>query len=106
MPDDQGNFVPGGFAMRGQGGELRHGHRVVTDLQSWTAQVQEVSPDERQVTLRLSVRRHDPDRFWFEHAPAEGLHLEIPLGRRQLGGAARILSRSPAFVIEATLEVL
>jgi len=106
MPDDQGNFVAGGFAMRGRGGELRHGHRTISDLGSWTASVQEVSEDERRITLRLSVKQHDPDGYWFEHAPENRLYLEIPIGRRQMGGAAKIVSRKPAFVIEATLEVL
>lgn len=106
MPDDQGNFVAGGFAMRGRGGELRHGHRIVSDLEAWTASVHQVSGDDREVTLRLSVSKHDPDPFWFEHAPTERLYLEIPLGRRRLGGQAQIVSRSPILVIEATLEVV
>jgi hypothetical protein len=105
MPDEQNNFVAGGFALRGKGGELRHGHRTVSDLGGWTATVQQVSEDDQRVTLRLDVRQHEPDTFWFEHAPESRLWLEIPLGRRAMGGLARILSRTP-FVIEATLEVL
>ena len=106
MPDDQGNFVAGGFAMRGRGGELKHGHRVISDLEAWTANVQQVSEDDRKVTLRLVVQRHTADAYRLEHAPDRRLYLEIPLGRRQLGGLAQIVSRSPTLVIEATLEVL
>ena len=104
MPDEHGNFIAGGFAMRGRGGELRHGHRTVSDLGTWTASIQEASDD--QVTLRLNVTKHTPDGYWFEHAPAGRLYLEIPLGRRQMGGAAKIVSRTPALIIEATLEVM
>src|SRR5262245_28947315 len=104
MPDEKGNFVPGGVALRGKGGTLKHGHRYVSDLGSWTATIKEVAADDSSVTLQISVKNHDADPFWLEHAPARGLRLELMLGRREMSGAAALLSRAP-LIIEATLEV-
>lgn len=122
MPDDSGNFKPGGFQIRGRGGELRNGFRVVTDLGRWTADVSQVSDDDRVFVLVMSVRDHEPDPFQFEHAPSTGLKLSVTLGGRPpqpgeaprgrtigggklLEGAAKLRSRNP-LVIEATLEVV
>jgi hypothetical protein len=104
MPDDNGNFKPGGLVVKGRGGELLHGHRVVTELGRWTATVLGTSEDDRQARLRIDVRQHDPNAFWLEHAPSEGLRLEIQLGTRAMAGEATLLARSP-LVIEAVVEV-
>jgi hypothetical protein len=104
MPDEQGNFKPG-FVMRGRGGELLDGYRLVTELKEWTAQIAETD-DTSRVTMRVTVQRHEPyDRFTYEHAPDEGLRFEVSLGRKMMAGPARILGRIPQLVIESTVEV-
>lgn len=104
MPDEQGNFLPGGFAIRGSGGELKHGHRVVSDLLSWTAKT--LAANENSVRLRIDVKSMDADPYWIEHAPDKGLSLSIAIGRRELIGTANIVSRYPTLVLEAELEAV
>lgn len=103
MPDDQGNFLPGGFATRGRGGDLLHGHRLVTELGDWTAVVKEVSEDGETLVLRITVKKHDADPFWLEHAPSAGLRIEMRFGRKEMAGMAALISRAP-LVIDATLR--
>jgi len=104
MPDEQGNFLPGGFQTNGRGGELLNGPYVVTELKLWTMTVSEAS--DNRMTVRLTVQRHEPpDRFTFEHAPDNDLSVEIPFGRKMMRGRARIVGRIPAFVVEAEVEV-
>lgn len=106
MPDEQGQFLPGGFAVRGQGGELRHGHRIVADLERWTAQVQprQEGDTEGSIRLRLNVSESDADPFWIEHAPTKGLTLTVRVGKRDYRGKATLVARIPRLVIDAILE--
>lgn len=107
MPDEQGQFLPGGFAVKGQGGELRHGHRVVADLLRWTAQVQPPQEEDAEgsIRLRLNVSESEADPFWIEHAPTKGLTLvSVRVGRRDYRGKATLVARIPRLVIDAILE--
>ena len=104
MPDEQGNFVPGGFAVTGRGGELLDGHQLLTELIRWTMTVSEAEGN--RMKIRLDVKQHTPDDWAWEHAPDDGLTLEAKFGRRVMRGDARIVGRIPAVVIEADVEVV
>lgn len=104
MPDEQGNFQPG-FTTRGRGGELLDGPYVVTALRAWTATFSDI--DGNRMKARITVQKHEPENdFTYEHAPDNGLKVEIPFGRKSMEGAARILGRIPQLVIEADVEVV
>jgi hypothetical protein len=104
MPDEQGNFQPG-FTTRGRGGEVLDGPYVVTELKQWTMGVDQA--EDNKMRVRLTIQKHEPpDQFTYEHAPDNGLTVEIPFGRKTMQGSARILGRIPALVIEADVEVV
>lgn len=104
MPDEQGNFVAGGLEVRGRGGELRAGHRTMTELGRWAANIQSTTLDGKQMTLRMTVRDHDADEWYMEHAPSDRVVLELRFGSREMSGPATIVARAPNLVIEATVE--
>jgi hypothetical protein len=105
VPDDKGNFLPGGFSVRGQGGEVLDGHRLVTELRNWSMAVEEA--DGNRMKVRITVQKHEPvDAYTWEHAPDDGLTLEAKFGRKTMRGDARIVGRIPGVVIEADVEVV
>lgn len=104
MPDDQGNFQPGGLSVRGRGGELRYGFRIVSELGRWTAEIKEADQEGTSMTIRMTVRDHESDSFWLEHAPEDEIELEMRLGSREMRGPAKILNKVPNLVVEARVE--
>jgi hypothetical protein len=104
MPDEQGNFLPGGMTIKGTGGEILYGYRLVTELGKWNGDITGVTEDGKKTKIRMTVRDHDPDPFWIEHAPANELTLEMRFGSRTVSGPVQIIQREPRLVLAAVLE--
>jgi hypothetical protein len=102
MEDDSG-FVAGRVQTRGRGGELLYGHRQVTELDRWTAEISS-SEDDLRLKVRLTVKSHEPDPFWFENCPDDDVVLALKFGRKEMEGKAHIVGRFPALVIEAIIQ--
>jgi hypothetical protein len=78
----------------GSGGALLAGRRVMTELGTWQA----ASRDEG--GLRVTVLRHDPDPFTWEH-PEGALAAELVVGKAVWSGPAHLESREPlVFILE------
>jgi len=73
----------------GAGGRLRSGSRTVSELGAWSAAA---SGDGH---FRVTVGRHAPDPYWWEHHDPARLALELAFGKHGLRGRAVLLSPDP-----------
>ena len=94
-------FDPG-LHLSGRGGILLQGWDELTTLGPWVATPSKLSHGGP--GLRISVGKHTPDPFLFEHYdPDRPLVIEMTIGKQQITRPARILSKEP-LVIEAWQE--
>lgn len=94
-------FAPG-FHLNGHGGVLLQGWDELTTLEHWVASPAILSSGES--GLRISVSKHVPDPFLFEHYDRDrSLMIEMTIGRQAITRPARIVSKEP-LVIEAWQE--
>lgn len=101
--EDGESFVAGRMQTRGAGGTVEWGHRTVTTLQRWTADVA-TNEDGSRLQMRLSVQQHEPDDYWLDNCPDEVL-LKVKFGRKQMEGDAQLLNRDPLIIQAVVSEV-
>ena len=81
------------LTISGSGGRLKSGSRVVTELGTWTAEALGGG------RLRVAVKDHQPDPFWWEHHDPAKLRLDLAIGRDGLQGPVELLSPAPLTLI-------